>query len=245
MPINFDWFDLKPYSNKYFFETGLFHGEGAMKALSSGCFEKVISVEVNAELVQLAQERFRMPIVAGLLQVVNDDSANLSRHISELEAPITFFLDAHGHWVRERRRPIETAKPVAVETSVESSDATGRSAAGACVSTKNECGDAAIAVENSSVTGVADADRDPFSANMCPLMQELEAIRQHPKARLHTILIDDRRCLQADWEHPTQSWWRGLSEEDVLQKLRQINPDYRISFIDGLVAGDIIVAVPP
>jgi len=80
---------------------------------------------------------------------------------------------------------------------------------------------------------------------VCPLLQELEAIKHHPLAPRHTILIDDRRCLQPDWSHPTQSWWRGLSEEAVIAKLREINPQFNISFIDGLIPQDIIAAVPP
>mmetsp|Transcript_5009 Transcript_5009/g.14645 ORF Transcript_5009/g.14645 Transcript_5009/m.14645 type:complete len:216 (+) Transcript_5009:54-701(+) len=205
MPINFDWFDLQPYANKYFVETGLFHGEGAMKALSSGAFERVISVEVNQDLVDRALERFRLMVATGLLKVVHDDSAHLWDHIRDLEHPITFFLDAHGHWIRECKATTE-APPAA---------------------------------------GAAGADADPLAASACPLLEELDAISRHPLARRHTILIDDRRCLQPGWQHPTQAWWRGLSEDAVLGKLREINPDFQISFADGLVPGDIIAAVPP
>ena len=34
-----------PKANPYFVETGFFQGEGAMKALASGLFQKVISIE--------------------------------------------------------------------------------------------------------------------------------------------------------------------------------------------------------
>merc|ERR1719189_3009672 len=74
-----------------------------MKALSSGLFEQVISVEVNDELVTRGLERFRLMVATGLLHLVHDDSANLGKHICKLQHPITFFLDAHGYWVQERR----------------------------------------------------------------------------------------------------------------------------------------------
>ncbi|OLP81724.1 hypothetical protein AK812_SmicGene37711 [Symbiodinium microadriaticum] len=200
MPINFDWFDLGPFASSYFVETGLFHGEGALKALSSGLFRQVISIEVNAELVERAREKLKLPLAAGLLKVVHDDSCNLWHHIQDLHEPCTFFLDAHGYWVQEC--PASSGDP--------ESD-----------------------------------DRDPDSQSPCPLLAELEAIAQHPLARQHKVLIDDRRCLQPGWEHPTQSWWRGLTEEMVLEKLRKVNPDFQIQFIDGLKPQDIIAAVPP
>ncbi|CAE7256159.1 unnamed protein product [Symbiodinium sp. CCMP2592] len=198
MPINFDWFDLGPFASAYFVETGLFHGEGALKALSSGLYRQVISIEVNAELVERAREKLKLPLAAGLLKVVHDDSCNLRHHIQDLHEPCTFFLDAHGYWVQEC--PASSGDP--------ESD-----------------------------------DRDPDSQSPCPLLAELEAIAQHPLARQHKVLIDDRRCLQPGWEHPTQSWWRGLTEEMVLEKLRKVNPDFKIQFIDGLQPQDIIAAV--
>ncbi|CAE7687340.1 unnamed protein product [Symbiodinium necroappetens] len=187
-------------ASSYFVETGLFHGEGALKALSSGLFRQVISIEVNAELVERAREKLKLPLAAGLLKVVHDDSCNLWHHIQDLHEPCTFFLDAHGYWVQEC--PASSGDP--------ESD-----------------------------------DRDPDSQSPCPLLAELEAIAQHPLARQHKVLIDDRRCLQPGWEHPTQSWWRGLTEEMVLEKLRKVNPDFQIQFIDGLKPQDIIAAVPP
>eukprot|EP00928_Gymnodinium_smaydae_P030516 TRINITY_DN22677_c0_g1_i2.p2 TRINITY_DN22677_c0_g1~~TRINITY_DN22677_c0_g1_i2.p2 ORF type:complete len:263 (-),score=53.43 TRINITY_DN22677_c0_g1_i2:23-730(-) len=230
MPINFDWFDLSPYANKWFVETGLFHGEGAMKALSSGAFEKVMSVEINRDLVELARERLRLPIAAGLLQIVHADSAQLGAHIEGITEPITFFLDAHGHWVRERR------------CAAGASCTEGEAVAGA---SSVEAGAEAAHAPGARPASAEDADADPSASSACPLLLELEAIRRHPLARRHTVLIDDRRCLQPDWDHPTQSWWKGLCEEDVLQKLREINPDFEIRYLDGLVPGDVIAAIPP
>merc|ERR1712129_82408 len=218
MPINFDAFDLRPYANRYFVETGFFHGEGAMKALSSGLFDQGISVEVNDELVARGLERFRLMVATGMLRLVHDDSANLGKHICELQHPITFFLDAHGYWVQERRVACTAETPVT-----------------------------AAAAEAPTDEGNAEAETGCLQQHdsPCPLLEELEAIRQHPLARQHTVLIDDRRCMRPGFDHPTQNWWHGLSEEVVLDKLRQINPEFRIFYVDGLVPDDIIVALPP
>jgi len=58
-----------------------------------------------------------------------------------------------------------------------------------------------------------------------PLIDELEQIKMHP-IKTHTILIDDMHCCNTilfDW----------LSKDDIKQKILEINPNYRISFIDG------------
>jgi len=70
-----------------------------------------------------------------------------------------------------------------------------------------------------------------------PIIEELEQIRQHPLAKQHTILIDDRRHI-----NPGAF---GISEKDVIDKLKEINPDFRISYEDGHQANDVIVATPP
>lgn len=230
MPINFDWFDLGPYANKHFVETGLFHGEGVLKALSSGYFEHAVSIEVNRDLVERALDRMRLFTATGMLKVVHDDSVNLGAHIKDIQNPITFFLDAHGSWVEERRQAPAASTDERGSKQLERED----DAAGAEVIAATACGD-----ETSR------PHKDPGAQNACPLMEELEAIRLHPLAAQHTILIDDRRCLQPDWEHPTHSWWRGMTESAVIAKLLEINASYRIEFIDGLVPGDIIAATPP
>eukprot|EP00930_Biecheleria_cincta_P070877 TRINITY_DN58458_c0_g1_i1.p1 TRINITY_DN58458_c0_g1~~TRINITY_DN58458_c0_g1_i1.p1 ORF type:complete len:167 (+),score=37.21 TRINITY_DN58458_c0_g1_i1:135-635(+) len=166
MPINFAWFDLAPFANPYFVETGFFHGEGAMKARSSGHFQRMLSVEVNGDLVARAQEKFRLPLAAGLLEVIQDDSANIWEHIKDLQELCTFFLDAHGYWVQE--------------------------------------------VLHGAADDEARAEsKDPSSQGPCPLLEGLVAIARHALAKKLTVLIDDRRCLQPDWKHPTQTWWRG------------------------------------
>lgn len=75
----------------------------------------------------------------------------------------------------------------------------------------------------------------------CPLLRELEQIAQHPNKR-HTILIDDVTMFPEF----------GTSLEEVTAALLRINPEYRITRIDGwfpptksVMPGEILVAVPP
>lgn len=72
----------------------------------------------------------------------------------------------------------------------------------------------------------------------CPLMQELDAIARHP-IKTHTILIDDRRLLiKSD-----DPFLFNTTEDDVVAKLKTINPDYTIIYEDGHIKDDVIVAV--
>ena len=68
-----------------------------------------------------------------------------------------------------------------------------------------------------------------------PLMQELEVIKNH-KLNTHTILIDDMRC----WEEPNEV--HGFYKEDIFNKLKEINPDYKLSFEFGNQKDDVLVA---
>ncbi len=72
----------------------------------------------------------------------------------------------------------------------------------------------------------------------CPLIEELEAIKQHP-IKTHTILIDDLNCcgtLAFDY----------LTLADLKKKILEINPEYHIKLIAGgdnaEVAENILVA---
>lgn len=70
-----------------------------------------------------------------------------------------------------------------------------------------------------------------------PLLQELEVIKSHP-IKNHTILIDDRRAFDGSKEV-----WHNIREEDIIVKLKEINSEYSISFIDSKIyPQDIIVA---
>lgn len=68
-----------------------------------------------------------------------------------------------------------------------------------------------------------------------PLMQELDAIKNHP-IKTHTIIIDDMRC----WQEPNPV--HGFHKDDIFEKLKEINPDYKFTYEDGLEKDDILVA---
>lgn len=68
-----------------------------------------------------------------------------------------------------------------------------------------------------------------------PLMQELDAIKNH-KIKTHTIMIDDMRC----WLEPNET--HGFYTPDIINKLKEINPDYRLTYEDGYQKNDILVA---
>jgi len=80
---------------------------------------------------------------------------------------------------------------------------------------------------DSSATFWLDAhwDGDVMGEYKCPLPFELEALLSHP-IKTHTLLVDDRRIFGAIGSN----WGEDL------------NPDYKISFEDGCVPNDIIVA---
>jgi len=71
------------------------------------------------------------------------------------------------------------------------------------------------------------------AGSITPLLDELESIRQHP-IKTHTIMIDDVRCFGAPFD--------GVTFEQTVAKLREINPNYTICYEDGLVPNDVLVA---
>ena len=72
----------------------------------------------------------------------------------------------------------------------------------------------------------------------CPLVHELEAINLSPN-KDHTIFVDDVRLFGSNE-------WDFLEKEKVIQAIYNINPNYKLSYIDGLEDGtfpnDILVA---
>jgi hypothetical protein len=68
-----------------------------------------------------------------------------------------------------------------------------------------------------------------------PLMQELDVIKSHD-VKNHTILIDDMRC----WEEPNEV--HGFYKDDIFEKLKEINPDYKLSYEHGNQADDVLAA---
>ena len=84
--------------------------------------------------------------------------------------------------------------------------------------------------------GVAIADK------WCPMNEELEAILNH-KVKSHTILIDDMRCI--DLQHIDKKTQKPVGfpgKENLLKKLKKINPEYKISYLPGYIPDDVLVA---
>ena len=67
-----------------------------------------------------------------------------------------------------------------------------------------------------------------------PILKELEAIKKH-HIKNHTILIDDIRDFGT-------LWFDFVTLSKVIEKIMEINPNYKISYLDGCVANDILVA---
>ena len=70
----------------------------------------------------------------------------------------------------------------------------------------------------------------PKSGQNSFLMQELEQIRRHP-IKTHTILIDDRHVMGT-------AHFDGITEQQIIQKLYEINPNYTISYDIGGGSGE-------
>lgn len=85
-----------------------------------------------------------------------------------------------------------------------------------------------------------------------PLIPELEQIKQHP-IKTHTVIIDDMRCWQKPSTekkicvnckyYPCEHFY-GFYAEDLISKLKEINPDYHFIYEDGFVTKDILIAKP-
>ncbi len=70
-----------------------------------------------------------------------------------------------------------------------------------------------------------------------PILAELEAIGAHP-IKTHTLLIDDiRQCGSVEFDF--------VELDMIVQKILKINPNYTISFEDGFVPKDVLVAQVP
>lgn len=67
-----------------------------------------------------------------------------------------------------------------------------------------------------------------------PLLDELLAIEKD-NIKTHTIFIDDRRLFgSAEWSYVT--------EEQCMEILRRINPNYQFFYLDGQIPQDVLVA---
>jgi hypothetical protein len=170
MPFNS--FNLFP--NKYFIESGSYMGEGIQAALDAG-FKNIFSIEITEKYYKHCTNRFRNRPEVRL--IFGDVVDKLPEVISNINEPITFWLD--GHWD----------------------------------------------------VGATDETRGIFDFPVC---KELEIIATHP-IKTHTILIDDIRLLDHEWD---------VKLEDVIKGVLKINPNYTIYYEDGLEnrINDVLVA---
>lgn len=87
-----------------------------------------------------------------------------------------------------------------------------------------------------------DGHYDKFADTMgvvkCPLLKELESIKLS-NIKSHIILIDDVRVFNNVNE---TDWGEDLKIENVIDKIKQINDSYLISYEDGWVENDILIA---
>ena len=81
--------------------------------------------------------------------------------------------------------------------------------------------------------GLAEGAQRGLDRRLGEVLQELEVLRTAP-CRSHTILIDDRRLMQGHWA--------SVREPQVWEGLKAINPSYRITYAEGYMKDDIIVA---
>tara|TARA_B100000925_G_C21956047_1_gene451240 strand:- start:497 stop:1036 length:540 start_codon:yes stop_codon:yes gene_type:complete len=80
-------------------------------------------------------------------------------------------------------------------------------------------------------------DDGPQGKYLCPLPIELEAI-QKTSIKNHTLLIDDRRLFGLSGT----TWGHTIDEDGILESIADINKFYKISYENGCVPNDIIVA---
>lgn len=68
----------------------------------------------------------------------------------------------------------------------------------------------------------------------CPVVDELKMIRDFWDKN-STIMIDDCRLFGSNE-------WGGVTKEQALEVLKEINPDYTIEYVDGEISNDVLVA---
>lgn len=67
-----------------------------------------------------------------------------------------------------------------------------------------------------------------------PVVDELKLIAEH-ECKEHTIFIDDRRLFGS-------AEWSFVTEQQALDALKKINPNYNVHYLDGHQPGDVICA---
>ena len=66
---------------------------------------------------------------------------------------------------------------------------------------------------------------DPMGGKNTPLLEELDEIKKH-HIKNHTIVIDDMHCCKT-------ILFDYMVQQDIINKIMEINPDYVVSYIAG------------
>jgi len=71
--------------------------------------------------------------------------------------------------------------------------------------------------------------------NWCPLYEELEIIKNH-HIKTHTILVDDVRIIGKI------GWGSNVFIERIINMIKEVNPEYQITYEEGETPEDVLVA---
>lgn len=85
-------------------------------------------------------------------------------------------------------------------------------------------------------------DDSEIGTKWSPICEELEAIKNH-HIKNHTIIVDDYRCMDNthfDKERNIPVGFPG--KKNLLKLLQNINPDYNITFLQGSIPNDAVLA---
>lgn len=77
----------------------------------------------------------------------------------------------------------------------------------------------------------------------CPLIEELEAIANHP-VKGHKIMIDDMQCFTEGFKSDKHSWFKQLSFNQVINKVKELFPNYGVYLLDSYRPKDLLVCLP-
>lgn len=160
------------YRNRIFIETGSQYGDGIQKALNAG-YEKVYSIELSPTFYNHCVKRFKGN--KNVKIILGDSSKELPKLLTEINEPVTFWLDGHYSWKNTARGDTNT-----------------------------------------------------------PILNELDTIKNH-HIKDHTILIDDVRqfgTVEFDF----------ISLDEIKEKILEINSKYSITFENGHISNDVLVA---
>ena len=95
MPIRFDLRKYFHFAPKYFIETGTWAGEGVQKACKAG-FEQIFTIEIDtAQYLLTKKDLHRQGYLRNTKMLLGDSVDLLPSIIESLDAPATFWLDAH------------------------------------------------------------------------------------------------------------------------------------------------------